>query len=67
MGITLKAARVNKGLTQKEAARKIGVSVEALAKWENGTAFPSVVRIPSIERVYGFKYDELIFLPESYR
>lgn len=67
MDITLKAARVNKELTQKEAAKKIGVSVETLAKWESGATFPSVVRIPAIEHVYGFKYGELNFLPNNYR
>ncbi len=33
--ITLKAARVNAGLTQKEVAGKMGVSVQTINKWEN--------------------------------
>lgn len=33
--ITLKAARVNAGLTQKELAEKIGKSETTIVKWEN--------------------------------
>ena len=32
--ITLKAARVNAGLTQKEAAKKIGISYQTLSDYE---------------------------------
>lgn len=34
MQITLKAARVNAGLTIKEACKKIGISHGTLVKWE---------------------------------
>ena len=34
--VTLKAARVNCGLTQKEAAKILGVSVDTLSKYERG-------------------------------
>lgn len=63
MPITLKAARVNKKLNQKEAAKLIGVSVSMLSKWEQGKNFPSTKRIARITEVYGVKYDDLIFLP----
>ena len=33
MGMTLKAARVNQGMTQKEAAKKLGISVDTLGKY----------------------------------
>lgn len=63
MAITLKAARVNKNLSQSAAAKLIGVSESMLSKWENGKAFPSTKRIPKILDAYGVKYDDLIFLP----
>ena len=34
--ITLKAARVNAGLTQKEMAKKMGKSEYTIMNWENG-------------------------------
>lgn len=63
MNISLKAARVNKKLTQKQAAKLLGVSANTLSTWENGRAFPSARRIPKITEVYGVKYDKLIFCP----
>lgn len=34
--VSLKAARVNANMTQKEAAAKLGVSTMAIVKWERG-------------------------------
>ena len=39
--MTLKAARVNKELTQKKAADLIGVNVSTLSKWEKGKSYPT--------------------------
>lgn len=36
MAITIKAARVNIGLTQEELAEKMGVSRSTVLDWENG-------------------------------
>ena len=65
MGITLKAARVNKGLTQKEAAKKLGVSESTLICYEKGRRFPDVSQLKAIEDLYGVSYNDLIFLPGS--
>lgn len=66
MGMTLKAARINVGLTQKEAAQRIGVRVETLAKYERGKTYPNVPVLKQIESVYGIEYKDLIFLPDNY-
>ncbi len=65
MKITLKAARVSKGLTQKEAAKLIGVTVDTLANYEKGKTYPDIPILKRIESVYGVEYNELIFLPEN--
>ena len=65
MAITLKAARVNAGLTQKEAAEKIGVSVSTLAYFEQGKRFPNVPQILTIEKLYGVGFNDIIFLTNS--
>lgn len=36
--MTLKAARINRNLTAKEAAEKLGISVETLSNWEKGVS-----------------------------
>lgn len=63
--ITLKSARVNKNLSQKEAAQKAGVSNKTLSKWENGTSFPTAEKIDVLCEMYGVSYDNLIFLPAN--
>ena len=63
MAMTLKAARINQGLTQAEASEKIGVSVDTLSNYERGRSFPDVPVIKKIEAVYKVSYSDLIFLP----
>lgn len=62
MALTLKAARVNKGLTQKEAAKMLGIAVDTLVNYEAGKTFPDVPMITRIEKLYGLTYNEINFL-----
>lgn len=63
--LTLKAARVNVGYTQKEAAKELGVSNVTLGNWENGTAFPDIQQVGKLCELYGVSYDNIIFLPNN--
>lgn len=63
MKITLKTARVNRCLNQLEAAEKLGVSRSTLQSWETYKSFPTVDKLPIIEKVYNVKYDDIVFLP----
>ena len=63
--ITLASARVNAGLTQKEAAPLLGVSNKTLCSWENGESFPDALQIEKICELYGIPYDNLKFLPNN--
>ena len=65
MAITLKAARVNAGLTQLEVCEKLGVSQPTLIKWERAESFPNIVQLKTIEKLYGVGYDDIDFLTES--
>lgn len=66
MAITLKSARVNKGLTQVKAAKLIGITPDTLSNYERGKSYPDVTIIQKMEQVYGVPYSELIFLPTNY-
>lgn len=66
MGITLRAARVNKGLSQENAAQLLGVTKYTVSNWERGKSYPSVTHLKNIEKAYGIKYDNIIFLPANY-
>lgn len=65
MKISIKAARVNVGLTQKEAADRLGVSNKTVGNWEKGVTFPPADKIPAICELYGVPYDLLNFLPSD--
>lgn len=62
---TLKALRVNAGMTQGEAAEKLGISAQTLSTWENGTVFPKVPDITKIENLYKTSYADIDFLPRT--
>lgn len=64
--MSLADARRRAHLTQKEAAREIGISVETLGNYERGLKFPDVPKLKRIEKIYGVTYNQLIFLPEDY-
>ena len=65
MEITMKAARINAGYTQKEADKLLKVSKDTVSNWERGKSYPDVTNLRDIERVYRVKYDDLIFLPKD--
>lgn len=62
---SLKAARVNARLTQKAAAKALGISNKTLSSWENGNTAPTADVIPVICNLYGVTYDQLNFLPTN--
>lgn len=66
MQITLKALRVNKGETQEETAKGVGVSVDTWSNYENGKTFPDVPVIQRIEKHFNIKYDNINFLSNNY-
>jgi transcriptional regulator with XRE-family HTH domain len=57
--ISLKAARVNCGLTQKEAAARIKINPTTLSKWENGKTYPTADKLAELCRVYGLGIDDV--------
>ena len=59
--MTLEAARRNVKLTQKEAAKHLGISNKTLGNWENGITSPNAAAIPKICKLYGVQYDNIFF------
>ncbi len=52
--------RKAKGLTQKELAEKLGVSFQAVSKWENGDALPDVALLPELCDILDTTADKLL-------
>lgn len=65
MAITLKAARVNRGLTQAEVATLLGMNVDTVSRYERGLAYPDVPTINKLTHLYGLKYDDIDFYPKE--
>ena len=61
--ISLRAARVNAGLSQKDVAKALRVSNKTVSSWENGETFPSAKNITRLCKLYGMSYDDINFLP----
>ena len=60
--VSLKAARVNVGMSQTEAGKKIGVSKQTVANWESGKTFPDYSALKTICKIYAVPMDNL-FIP----
>lgn len=60
--ITLKAARVNAGLTQEEVAKALNKNKKTVSNWENGKTSISASELQSICTLYKVPIDN-IFLP----
>lgn len=59
--ITLKAARVNAGYSQTQAAKMLGVAVSTLKNWETGRTFPNQPKIEKMCEIYNVPFDALFF------
>ena len=46
--ISLAAARVNTGLTQEQLAEKMGVSRQAISKWESDVSVPELNKLKAL-------------------
>ena len=61
MAITIKAARVNVGLTQEQAAKALGITRHTLANYELGRTIPDIEMGKKIAVLYKTSVDCLIF------
>ncbi len=52
--------RKAKGLTQEALAEKLGVSSQAVSKWENDQSCPDISLLPLLCRILGITSDELL-------
>lgn len=60
LGNTISEKRKAKGLTQEELAVRLGVSPQAVSKWENNLSCPDISLLPAIAKIFGISVDELL-------
>lgn len=60
IGSKIRGLRKKCGLTQEQLAERIGVSFQAVSKWENDIALPDITLVPVIAQYFGVSTDELL-------
>lgn len=60
LGQNIQAARKNKGLSQEALAEQVGVSRQALGKWEKDTALPSLDNLQALAAALDVGVEELL-------
>lgn len=60
IGNRISKFRKAKGMTQEELASKLGVSSQAVSKWENDISCPDISLLPQLCQVLGVTSDELL-------
>ena len=65
IGQKIKSLRKKADLTQDRLAEMLGVSAQAVSKWEVGSASPDLSLIVPLCRVFGVTADELLGIAEE--
>jgi len=59
-GARIQRLRKEKGLTQNQIAEQVGVSAQAVSKWENDQATPDIDILVKLSEIYDVSLDELL-------
>lgn len=67
IGNQIKSLRQRRGITQEAMAQALGVTAQAVSKWERGVAMPDIALLPDISAYFGISIDELFALSDETR
>lgn len=59
IGNKIRELRKQRGITQEQLAESIGISFQAVSKWENNIALPDITLVPVLASYFGVSMDEL--------
>ena len=66
IGDKIKKLRRSKDLTQEELATHLGISYQAISKWERNDGYPDITMLPALANYFEISVDELIGMNEIY-
>ncbi len=67
IGQNIKTLRAKKQITQKQLATYLGVTEQAVSRWESGSGFPDIQLLPSIASFFSVSTDDLLGLNHTER
>lgn len=53
LGEKLRTLRKSADMTQEQLADILGMSYQAVSRWENGTTYPDLELIPALAKLFG--------------
>lgn len=59
LGIRIKELRLKEGRTQEALALALGITAQAVSRWEKAICYPDMEMIPSLANYFGVSIDEL--------
>ena len=60
LGEAIKEYRIQCKMTQEFVAEKLGISRQAVSKWENGASDPSTSNLIALSKLYGISTEDLL-------
>ena len=60
LGSTIAALRKERGMTQLDLARQLGITDKAVSKWERGLSCPDLYTFPRLAEILGASVEELM-------
>ena len=65
IAVNLARARMAQGLSQEELGNQLGLSRQAVSKWERGESVPDLVNLMALADLYGMAIDEIVRGPRG--
>lgn len=60
LGENIRSLRTTRGITQEQFGYEMGVSAQAVSRWENGATYPDITMLPTIADFFNITLDELM-------
>lgn len=65
VGQNIRALRCKRQVSQEDLAETMGVTVQAISKWETGKANPDLLLLPKLAEYFGVTIDSLFLVNEA--
>ena len=65
VGRNISRLRLSQGMTQERLAQRMGVTPQAVSKWENDLNYPDVAALPALAALLGTSVDSLLTVPDN--